>query len=741
MSDAHANEIKLTLEELGRNAIEWGNQGDVTKEVRFGCASCRTKSSSRSLMRVRASSPRMCPTQLLTHLGHIEQRRESGKRLGGYGIHLIRNLMDKVVWNARGNVVVAIKYLDRPSPLATESTTKGLILIRCMTGSSLGPVTCRGREQFHAAGLHGWPETTTDIDRYQPQHRTLVVVGGCGWCAVRSCCRGLLHATDLVAHVLLTEIAGWQPALPAGEAPIFHSEQVALAEHQVPTEQPGGLRWWWLLVVLFGGGVLSGWIVSRFSPEARGAGTGEAVHAFHHRGGEVSLIAPVTKMVASVITLGSGGSAGREGPIAMVGAGFASWFGGCLHLSSRDRRILLAAGIGGGVAAMFRAPLAGALFAAEVLYSDPEFEADVLIPSFISAIVAHVTFGLVEGLLLDQSSITVLFAVPAEAGLRFTAADTPQLLGYLLVTGAVVVAARAFISALSASERQFSKLPLPTWLVPGLGGLGAGITALVLLWVSSFLVREGSTEALATLGAGYGFIQHAMDGLVGLGGWSAVLVMLIVAFGKMVTTCLTVGSGGSGGAFGPSIVIGGCIGGAVGSTLHLIGGPFAAIAPNTLGCIIMGMAGFLAATYKVPIAGLLMVTEMTGSYQLLLPAMWVCALCYLFSGKRSVVPSQSPARLTLRPTVGISSLIFLPASGLRASSIPNVTCVRSSHTRRSTRPRRLSPRPIRTSIRWSTARPTRPLGCSHSMTCVLFFMTKPSVWLQWPRMLPMTMSS
>lgn len=448
----------------------------------------------------------------------------------------------------------------------------------------------------------------------------------CGLAAV-----AFYAAIDLGAHVLMVEVAGWQQALPAGEAPLLGASE---------RTEAGGLRWWWLLVALCAGGMLSGWLTSRFAPEARGAGTGAAVAAFHQHHGEMSRAAPLTKWLASVVTLSSGGSAGREGPIAMVGAGLASWFGGRLKLTARDRRILLAAGIGGGVAAMFRAPLAGALFAAEVLYSDPEFEADVLIPSFISAIVAHVTFGLVESVLFPTIDVSVLFAVPQELGVRFTAGDTPQLLGFLLVVAVVVGFARVFIRALDVSERRFDLLPLPRWLVAGIGALAAGVVALVLLAMCIPLVRDGSTEALATLGAGYGIIQQAIDGLIGYGGWSAVLVLVIVATGKMVTTCLTVGSGGSGGAFGPSIVIGGCLGGAIGIGLDQLGGPLAAIAPDPVHCIIMGMAGFLAACYKVPIAGLLMVTEMTGSYELLLPAMWVCAMCYLFSGKRSVVPSQ-----------------------------------------------------------------------------------------------------
>ncbi|MDA3960189.1 MAG: chloride channel protein [Planctomycetota bacterium] len=433
-------------------------------------------------------------------------------------------------------------------------------------------------------------------------------------------------ATDVGAHLVLTRLAGYHPALPKGESHLLHSEGSDV------------LRWWWLLLALPLGGLISGLIVSRFAPDCKGAGTEAAVHAYHHSGGFMKISVPITKFIASVVTLASGGSAGREGPIAMVGAGFASWFAQRLGLSSRDRRILLAAGIAGGVAAIFRAPLAGALFAAEVLYSDPDVEADALIPGFISAIVGFVTFGALEGMvlpeLLETHLISSLFLPPAN--LNFAPKDAIQLVGYLAVALCTVVMARVMVFAVQRSERGFDALPMPNWSKPALGGLLTAVLALATLGASWWLnlVPEGNTTALATLGAGYGILQQAMDGGVGVGG-TAVSLLLLVMVGKLATTCATVCSGGSGGLFGPTIVIGGCVGGAVGFALQ--GTP---VAPPTSACVIMGMAGFFSATYKVPIAALLMVSEMTGNYELLLPAMWVCAISYLLSGQRGIVHSQ-----------------------------------------------------------------------------------------------------
>lgn len=145
------------------------------------------------------------------------------------------------------------------------------------------------------------------------------------------------------------------------------------------------------------GGLVSGWIVYTFAPEAEGHGTDAAIDAYHRKGGFIRGRVPIVKTITSAITLTTGGSGGREGPIAQIGAGFGSFLATTLKLSERERRIMMAAGIGAGVGSIFRAPLAGALFAAEVLYRDPEFESEVIIPAGISSVVAYCLFCLVFG--------------------------------------------------------------------------------------------------------------------------------------------------------------------------------------------------------------------------------------------------------------------------------------------------------------------------------------------------------
>ena len=145
------------------------------------------------------------------------------------------------------------------------------------------------------------------------------------------------------------------------------------------------------------GGLVSGWLVYTFAPEAEGHGTDAAIDAYHNKGGFIRGRVPFIKTFASVITLTTGGSGGREGPIAQIGAGFGSFIATRLKLSVRERRIMMAAGVGAGIGSIFRAPLAGALFAAEVLYRDPEFESEVIMPAGIASVIAYCVFCLVFG--------------------------------------------------------------------------------------------------------------------------------------------------------------------------------------------------------------------------------------------------------------------------------------------------------------------------------------------------------
>ena len=353
------------------------------------------------------------------------------------------------------------------------------------------------------------------------------------------------------------------------------------------------------------GGLVSGWLVYTFAPEAEGHGTDAAINAYHHEGGFIRSRVPIIKTLASAITLTTGGSGGREGPIAQIGAGFGSFLATRLKLSDRDRRIMMAAGIGAGVGSIFRAPLAGALFAAEVLYRDPEFESEVIIPAGISSVVAYCLFCLVFGW-------GSLFESPP---FKF---QNPLELGPYLVLSLILVAVGAFyVKMFYGTIHFFEHLKkIPNHIKPAIGGLATGLIGFYFPYCLAF---------------GYGFAQMALRNEL------SVLFLLTLAFGKILTTSFSIGSGGSGGVFGPSIVIGGAMGGAVGKTFHeLI--PSVVSEPGAF--VVVGMAGFFTAVSNTPISTIIFVSEMTNSYHLLLPSLLVCSVAYLSSRRFTIFNKQ-----------------------------------------------------------------------------------------------------
>ncbi len=419
------------------------------------------------------------------------------------------------------------------------------------------------------------------------------------------------YLSQAVATGVLGHLVGYAPDGPHGEPHLF--------EHP----PPGSLILLGLLLAPFLGGLLSGLLCRYFAPEASGHGTDAVIDAYHNQGGRIRTRVPFVKALATAISLGSGGSGGREGPIAQIGAGVGSFLGRILNLNGRQRRILLAAGMGAGVGAIFRAPLAGALFAAEILYREAEFESDVLLPSIISSAVAYCIYcGWFQdfGHLFDVSTGSFAFQ------------DLRELLPYTalaLVTAPVVI---FYTKIFYGIEHLFQRLPLPRPLLVGLGALGCGAVGL------GFYAWTDDAHALSVMSYGYGVLQSALDQEIL--GWTGVRLLLLIALLKILTTSLTISSGGSGGVFGPSMVIGGCLGGAVGVAFQEFG--MDSINP---GCfVIVGMCGFFAGAARTPISTIIMVSEMTGSYELLLPSMWVCGITFLLGHRHTIYVKQVPNR-------------------------------------------------------------------------------------------------
>jgi len=376
-------------------------------------------------------------------------------------------------------------------------------------------------------------------------------------------------------------------------------------------------RPWLLLVVLPLSGLLVGWIVSTFAPEAEGHGTDAVINAYH-RGRAVlrKRVVPV-KLISSMITIGSGGSAGREGPVAQVGAGFGSYLADVLRLGYHDRRVLVISGMAAGIGGMFRAPLGAALFAVEVLYSDPDFESEALIPAIISSIVSYVVVA----------SLTGWNAIFHTADIRF--ARPHELLAYLVLGMVVAIVGVIYVKVFyGMRDGVFARIPIPGWTKPAVGG---GLLAILAIAVPQ------------VLGGGYGWLQLTLDEQLPL----KVLVLLLPA--KILATSFTISSGGSGGVFAPSLVIGGVTGAVFADLAHRVAPQ---LAPPTAACVLVGMGGFFAGVAKVPIASLIMVAEMSGSYGLLVPMMLVSSVAYLLMRGVSIYEAQVPGRIDSPAHIG-----------------------------------------------------------------------------------------
>lgn len=405
------------------------------------------------------------------------------------------------------------------------------------------------------------------------------------------------YLCQLGSHVFLDLMAGYRPPVPAGE-------------HHILPPTARDFSPWILLFLPAAGGMISGWLVYRFAPEAEGHGTDAVIDAYHRKGGFIRARVPIIKTLASAITLTTGGSGGREGPITQIGGGFGSFLATRLKLSERERRIMLAAGIGAGVGSIFRAPLAGALFASEVLYRDPDFEAEVIIPAGISSVVAYCLFSLVFGwgALFDSPAFT--FQNPLELGPYIVLALVLSALSFFYVNIFYGVAA------------LFRKIQIPNHFKPAIGGM---LTGMVGFYLPS------------TLSFSYGYAQQAIYNEL------AISMLLALALGKILTTSFTISSGGSGGVFGPSVVIGGAMGGVVGKLFYQF---IPGIVMNPGAFVVVGMAGFFAAVSNAPISTIIFVSEMTNSYGLLLPSLFVCSICYVTSRRCNIYKKQVKNRVS-----------------------------------------------------------------------------------------------
>ncbi|HEX3566877.1 MAG TPA: chloride channel protein [Acidimicrobiales bacterium] len=422
------------------------------------------------------------------------------------------------------------------------------------------------------------------------------------------CSRWLSGATYLQKWLILGVVIGASAGLGAI---VFYEALVAathfflgvLAGYQVPTPTGEGghaasasfTRPWALPLVVGLGALLGAVLVYRVAPEAEGHGTDAAISAIHHNPRGIRFRAVLVKIAASALTIGSGGSGGREGPTGQISAGMGSLLARGLDLSPGDARIAVATGVGSGIGSIFGAPLGGAILSTEILYRD-DFDVEALLPSFIASIVGYVIFASVVG-------FKPLFGF--NGAYHFT--DPVHLLWFALIgiLGGLfgLLYAKGFYGIADAFER----VQLPRWSKPALGGLLVGGIALIIPEV---------------LGTGYGWIQAGLGPrLLSLPLW----IVLLLPAARILATGLSIGSGGSGGIFGPGMVIGAFIGASVWRL-------FEPIAPsmghNPVPYVVVGMMCCFGSISRAPLAVMVMVSEMTGNISILAPAMIAVGLAW-----------------------------------------------------------------------------------------------------------------
>jgi CIC family chloride channel protein len=347
---------------------------------------------------------------------------------------------------------------------------------------------------------------------------------------------------------------------------------------------------------------------------------------------------PIIKSLASIVTIGTGGSAGREGPIAQIGAGFGSFLAQRLGLGEQEKRLLMLSGGAGGIGAIFRAPLGGALFVSEVLYSSTALEFAAVIPCFLSAISAYAVFSAIYGQGLAFSTPPKLvFDRIVELPFYFVFALICGLVGHVYVS--VFYGLR---------NHLFRKLPIPQMLKPAVGGLALGLIA---LWLPQLM------------SGGYGWIQLAINGKL------TVALMAMLCIGKIFATSFTISSGGSGGVFAPSLFIGAMLGGAFGELVNMVL-PGAITHPEAF--VLVGMGGFFAGVARVPLTAMLMVCEMSGSYGLLVPLMLVSIVnTALLSSRWTLYEEQVAAMVDSPAHTGDFVIDVLEQIHVRDVLIPN----------------------------------------------------------------------
>ncbi len=420
-----------------------------------------------------------------------------------------------------------------------------------------------------------------------------------------------LYRSEQVLTLVVAALIGAASAYGAilFRAMILVSERVFFGSWSVNLEYLDGLPWYWKAAVPAIGALLIAPIVVRFSPESRGSGIPEVIEAVALRGGAVRKRVAPLKAIAAAVCIGSGGSAGREGPIVHIGASIGSWFAQLLRSSVKQMRTFVGCGVAGGIAATFNTPFAGVLFAIEVVLGD--FGAARFSPIVIASVVATVISRHYAGNFphLDVPDF-------AEA-INFV-----TIWPYFVVGIACAFVSVGFIWCLRLGWGWSKRWRFSPYLLPAVGGLLVGIIGMGLPHV---------------YGVGYDTINHLMENEYGL------LLLAAILIGKMLATSATLTSGGSGGIFAPSLFLGAVTG-------IILGRLTQAAAPGLLqspyAYALVGMGAVVAGTTRAPLTAILVIFELTNQFGVILPLMAAC------------IPSVLISSLLHRDSIYLAKLTF-----------------------------------------------------------------------------------
>jgi len=425
-------------------------------------------------------------------------------------------------------------------------------------------------------------------------------------------------------------------------------ELIHLAAHWLQREPM-----WLVLCVPTAGAVVAGTIIFFVASEARGHGVPEVLHAITRKKSRIKMRVAIGKWTSAVFTIGSGGSAGAEGPIVQIGSALGSAFGRLIGANTQNTTTLLGCGAAAGIASVFNAPIAGIFFVLEILLRD--FSVRTFTPIVIASVFSAASTQIIHSWAnpeLQYAANEAIFNLPASFhdAPAFTPAEIPNYVVLGIICGLVAL---VFVKALYFTEDVYDRIRAHPILKPISGAALLGLVGLV------YVRFTGQEHGLLPFYSnGYPFIQSLFEPDRYQTGELLAVGLVAICLFKCLATCLTLGSGGSGGIFAPSLMLGACAGGAFGIILNTL-----EWAPNAspASYALVGMAAVVAATTHAPLTAILIVYEMTRDYRIVLPLMLAAVI------------STVVARLIMRDSI---YTLKLTRRGVRIGQMSDLTILR-----------------------------------------------------------------